>query len=629
MKKHHLNHCCHIKCSLHFCLYYIGHFSTKAFHCVIILRQNSHESQTEDESSPSAKISNLPTTQPNASEKVELTANTEEEEKHDSTEKHIAAEKGLPEEESVNRLLDANEQPDEPSDTEEERDPTTTTFDQAGRAGNEKDSSFVPDQDITQSTLEPTDLSNVDVCAQELGTAEDEARDKEETAVVVDQEIMKSDVEKKPEVKEPAGVFSYGLADVDAFAPEVVARERTMEGATAEDDAIEEDGSKKKPEEPTLLSVLSETETPEDNQQEAEDQAKTTNQKEEKHTSGEIHEQLTHVEGGLDGNVIPKVDGLVEVSFEDVPDAQQVKEFKNRLPKEEDSVEDFQTDVIITQPEEEAKDVAVLASDQNISVTQDHDENEIGGVEKEVNSEGEEMENQQEAPTMKKKVDANDTNLNDEDNEKGEGVKSTSSSHQLPSKAEAESPEYKHEGTRQIQEGEYQRNESNAPDCKENTTDTVRGDKEDIHEEGYSEVEDQEIINGGGAENHSPQVTLSNSSTAAVEAESETSEANAEHVPEENEESPRTLVESQREDTGTEKEATSKERTSEAEGLAEEGKIDSEYTEEKSDAMFDEGSVSADLPPAVHQGEERPLGPIKDTTEPEGDTSDEVKFVAF
>lgn len=357
MKKHHLNHCYYLKFSLNLSPFHIEHFSPQAFHFDVLFREKSYESQTEDKSNHSAKIYNLPTIQPNASEEVEVTEGTEEEEeKHNSTEKHIATEKRLPEEESVNRLLDTDEQPDELSDTQEERDPTT--FDQVGRAGNEKDSSFVPDQVIPQSKLEPTDLLsfrsflNVDVCAQELGTAEDDAGDKEEIAVV-DKEIKHSEVEKKTEVTEPGELFSYsGLADVDVFAPELVGTERTMEGATAEDDthAVEEDRSKPRPEETILLSVLSETEAPEGNQQE--DQAETTKEKEGIHnSSGGIHEQLTHIEGGLDGNVIPEVDLLVEVSIEDVPDAQQIKEFRNRLPEEEDSAEVFRTNMIIMQPD--------------------------------------------------------------------------------------------------------------------------------------------------------------------------------------------------------------------------------------------------------------------------------------
>ncbi|XP_044058529.1 sperm surface protein Sp17 isoform X2 [Siniperca chuatsi] len=594
---------------------------------VAISKEKSYESQTEDESSHSAEASNLSTTQPNVSEEVDLTESAEENEKHDITEKHfISAERGLSEEESVNRLPAADVQPDEVSGTEEENNPTITTFDQVDRAANEKDSSSVPDQDISQSELEPTDflsfrgVYNVDLCAQELGTAEDEGGDKLETAVV-DEEIVDSEGEEKTEVEEPVEVFPYsGLADVDVCATELGGTERTMEGATAEDDThvMEEESSKPQSEETVVQSSLSQSETPEGSPQEAEDQAEKTNKEEGTETgasSGGIHESLTNVEGGLDSNAIPKEDSLVEISFEDVPEVQQIKDVEEKLPEEEDSVEVLQTKILEMQQE-----VTAVATDQNISGTPDHNEPEMVGVGQEVNSEVEEMESQHEASDiLREKVDTNYSNLNEsDDDEKGEGVKNISSSHQPTTKADKENPEdetdQENEDNEKISEGEFHQNESNDPDVKEDeTTDAVGGDKEDKHTD-YIEVEDKEI-NDGGTENHSLEVAQSNISTAATEAETETFEASAQHLPEENEESQRTLVESQPEDTVVEKEVTSKERTSEAEELVEEGNTDLEM-QEKSDAMCGEGSIS----PIQSQGEERPLGSEKDSTEPESNS---------
>ncbi|KAK9520843.1 hypothetical protein VZT92_020703 [Zoarces viviparus] len=170
--------------------------------------------------------------------------------------------------------------------------------------------------------------------------------------------------------------------------------------------------------------------------------------------------------------------------------------------------------------------------------------------------------------------------------------------------ADDENPEDEtdqNEHNEKVREGEFHQNseeetKSNNPDDKEDeTTDTVGRDNGDIHAEGYSEVED-----------HSPQVTWSNVSTAATE--SETLEASAQLPLEENE--PEDAV-------------VEKERSSEAEDLVEEGQIDSEI-QKKSDAMCEEGSIilteSADRPAASHQGEERPLG--KDSTEPEGKSGD-------
>ncbi|XP_075956699.1 neurogranin (protein kinase C substrate, RC3) b [Anarhichas minor] len=540
-------------------------------------------------------------------------SNAEEyEEKHDMTEKHvISLEKGISEEETGNMLPAVDAQPDDVSGAEEEKDPTITTFDHVDRAANGKDSSSASDHDMPQSELEPTDLSSfraiikVDVCSQELGTAEDEEGDQQETAVV-DEEIVDSEGVKKTEHVE---AFPYsGLADVDVCATELGATERLIDGATSEDD---DDNSKPQPEETVVQSSLS----PECNQREAKYQVEKAKEEEATETEaspGGINESLAHIKGGLHINAIPKEDSLVEISFEDVPEDQQIKEVEEKQSEEEGSVEVLQNEILEMQQEE---DVTVVSTDQNKSSTQDRDEVEMKGVEKAVHSEGGEMESQHEAfHIMKEKVDTNtyDYNLtdSDDDDEKRKGVK-TSSSHQPTSEADEENPEDEtdqNEHNEKMREGEFHQNseeeaKSNNPDDKEDeTTDTVGGDNGDIHAEGYSEVED-----------HSPQVTWSNVSTAATE--SETLEASAQLPLEENEEGQRT-PESQ--DAVVEKE-----RSSEAEDLVEEGQIDSEI-QKKSDAMCEEGSIilteSADRPAASHQGEERPLG--KDSTEPEGKSGD-------
>lgn len=494
---------------------------------------------------------------------------------------------------------------------------------------NGNDSSSVPDQDIPQSKLELSDLSSsrcfsdIDVCAQELGTAyKDEVGDKVETAVV-DKEVI--DSEERTGAEGPEEDLPYSvLAGTNAFSTELVGNESAIEEATAED---VEDRSNPQPVENILLP-LSESETPEDTPQEAADQAETTKEKKEiQISSGEMHEHLTDIDGVLDSNATLKEDSLVEISFEDVPEAQQIKEFREKQPEEEDSLEDLQTNIMEVQPKEESKEVAAVASGQNISVTQDQDKYEMVGVEKEVNPEAEEMESPQEASVMKEKVDANDFSLKYEDDKKGEGGKTISASDQPTSTAGEEDPEYKIDhingNTGEISEGKSQQNDSNDPDFKDETTDMIRKDKEDTYTEGCGEVEDQEISDGG-EDNHS-KVTQSNSPTAAMEAESETLEE--QHLAEEDEESQRALAETQPEDTGVENEVTSKEKTSEAEGLGEEGETDS-VIQEKRDVTFDDGSMSpsqnADHPAADHQGEEQPLRSEKDSTEPEGSGGDKV-----
>ncbi|GLD52534.1 enolase-phosphatase E1-like protein [Lates japonicus] len=393
---------------------------------------------------------------------------------------------------------------------------------------------------------------------------------------------------------------------------------------------------KPQPEETLEQSSLSQYETPEGNQQEAEDQAEKTKEEEGTETetpSGETHESLAHIEVGLDSNVKPKEDSLVEISFDDVPEAQQITEVGEKQPEEEGSVEVLETKILEMQQEEESKEVTAVETDQNISGTQHHNEPEMEGAEKEFKSEVEEMESQHKASDIRKeKVDTNDFNLHDsDDDETGEGVRTISSSHQPTTEADKENLEdetdHMNEDSEKIREGEFCQNEdsveettSNDPDFKEDeTTDTVGGDKGDVQTEDYSEMEDEDI-NDGGAENHPSLVTQSNTSVAAMEAESETLGASAQHLPEE---SQRALVESHPEDTVEEKGVTLKE----AREVVEEGKMDSEV-QEKSDAMCEE-SISlthiADGTAADHQGEERPLGSEKDTTEPEGKSSNKGK----
>ncbi|KAL7400914.1 hypothetical protein ABVT39_019895 [Epinephelus coioides] len=592
-------------------------------------KEKSDESQTDDEHSHSAEASHVSTTQPNVSEEADLSESTGEERKHDITEEHVV-EKGPSEEESVNRLQDV--QPDDLSGTEEERDPIITELDQVDRAANGNDSSSASDRDKPQSELEPTDLSsfrgisNVDVCAQELGMAQDEGGDKKEFAVV-DEEIEDSEGEENIDNDEPVEVPPYsGLADVDVCATELGGTQVTMEEATAEDDmqVTEEDTSTPKPEEAVVRSS-SQSKTLEGNQHEAEDEAETKEEEgtETEASSGGIHESLAHIEGGFNSNALPMEDSLVEISFEDIPEAQQIEEVEEKQPEEEG----LQSTILETQLEEESEE----ATDQNISSTQDQSEPEMMGVEKEVNSELEEMQTQQEASDkMKEKVDSNDSNVNDsDDDEKHEGVKTIGSSHQPTTEADEGNPEdetdHKNEDSEKISEGEFHRSEdpekeakSNDPDIKgDETTDASGEDKKDIHTKGYSKVEDQEI-DGGGADNPSSQVFQSNISTARTEAESETLEASAQHLSGEIEESQRTLVESQLEETVVEKEVTSNE-------LVEEGQIDSD-AQEKNDAMGEEGSIGhtlrEDQLAADQQGEDGSLGPEMDSTEPENKSVD-------
>ncbi|XP_067450812.1 uro-adherence factor A isoform X2 [Thunnus thynnus] len=602
---------------------------------VTFSKEQSYESQTEDESSHSADASVLSATQPNVSEEVDLTESTVGEEKQNITEKHIiSVGEGLSQEESINRLPVADVQSDELSETEEEKDPTITALDQVDEAANEKDNSSVPDQGIPPSEFETTDLSsfggisNVEVCAQELSTAEDERGEKfhKEKTLADDTEVGEG--EEGTEVEVPVEVFPYsGLADVNVCATELGETEKTVEETTVD------------AEETLAQSSLPQSETLAGNQQEAEDQADKTMEEEGTKTeasSGETHETLACIEGSLDSNAIPKENSLVEISFEDVPEAQQITEIGEKQPVDEGSEEVLHSEMSEMRKHEESSEVAAVVTDQNISGTQDLDEPEMEGVLKEINTEREEMESQQEASNiMKEKVDANDSDLNDsdddddddDDDEKGEGVKNIISSHRPTTEAEKESPEdetnHKIEDNEKISGDESDQNEdsekqtkSNDPVIKEDETADTAG--EDT--EGHSEMKDKEI-NDGDAENDSSQVTQPNISKAEMEAESETLQPSAQHLPEENEE--RTLVESQPEDREEEKEVTSEEATSEAEEDVEEGKNESE-AQERSDAVCISPTQSADQAAADQQGEQslKPHESEEDTAEPEGQRSD-------
>ncbi|XP_071352949.1 probable serine/threonine-protein kinase kinX isoform X2 [Trachinotus anak] len=467
--------------------------------------------------------------------------------------------------------------------------------------------------------------------------AGDEEGDKQDSAVV-DNEIAASEGEENTDVKEPVEVFPYsGLADVDICATELGGTERTTEKATVENDihVVEEESLKPQSEETLVPPSLSQFVTTEGNQQETEDQAEKTKEEEGTETEasyGETHASLAHIEGGLDSNATPNEDSLVEISFEDVPEAQQITAVREKQPEEEGSVEVLQTKILEMQQEGESNYVTAMATDQNISGPQQHKEPEMEGVKKEFNSEGEEVESRHRtSDIMKEKVDTNYSNFNDsddddDDDEREEGV---SSSHQPTTEADKENPEdeidHTNEDNEKKREGVLNQNEDSEkqtksynPDFKDDErTDTVGGDKEDIHTEDYSEMENDDI-NDGGVEKLSSQVTQSNTPATAMEAESETLEASSQHLPEE---SQKALVESQPEYIVEEKEVTLKE----AEEVKEEGKTDSEV-QEKSDAMCKESisrTHSADKTAADQQEEERPLGSENGTTHPGGESSDE------
>lgn len=456
----------------------------------------------------------------------------------------------------------------------------------------------------------------MDVCALELIASEDEEVNKQGPAVA-HEELVDSGEEENTEVVEPVEVIQYsGLADVDVCAAELEGTEGTMKGATAENvTRVSEENLKHQPEDILVKSSVAQAEITENNREQAEDQPDKGNEErtETEAYSGETHESVAHSRGSLDGNVIPKEDSLVEISFEDVPEAQQISKAAEKQPEEQSSTNALQMDVLEMREKEESEDTTAIPTGHCVADTQGSHKHE---AEKGVN--------------RAKWTD--DLNLSEDDDDEKEKGEDTSSLNQHSTEAEKENQEYETnpaiENNEQLSEAIFLKSEdseketgSDDPDFKEgHMTDVVGGDIEETHKKVYSKTRDQEI-NDGGAENNSSQATQSNTSMARMGAEREVFEERAQHPPE-NEESRITLVWSQPEDTVEEKEVTSKEGEELGEGMT-----DSEI-QEKSAMMHEEEKItlphSADWAADVHQGEERLP---EDTTVQE--STDKVILILF
>ncbi|XP_034557472.1 sperm surface protein Sp17 [Notolabrus celidotus] len=602
----------------------------------MLSKEISYESQNEDEASDSAEVSNLSSLQPAVSKEAGSTENTEEEQQ----------EQEVQEENDITRLLAEDKQPIELRGAEVEAQ-TITTFDEVDSAANENDGSFLPDHDPQQYELEPIDLfrgaSGVDVCAQEL--EEPQVGDENKTTAV-SKETRDIEVEEKAEVEDQEEVFLYsGPADVDICATELGGIEKTIEGDTVKYDVHFAEAKSSEPQLETTgeETLLFESDTPKDNHSKAEAEieiAKVEEEEEEEEeeedtgdSSGGIHESLAHIEGGLGGNAAPKENSLVEISFEDVPEAQQTREDGEKQPEEADSAAVLDAAFSEMQQGENSEEVTAVETDLNVSNTESDREPEIMVIEKEVNSREEDMEMHEISDIMKEKLKKNNTHLNESDNEREDKDGKNISPLQLTLKADEEKLEdetdHKNENDELISQGkvlQYELTEtenSNDPELKNSATLGRLEREEDSTQTKDCSEEDPEIKNAG-AENLSSQVLQSNVPTPTADAESETLETSAQLLFKEIDESPRKLIESRPEDTAAEKEVSLKEGTSHTEKLEEEGKMDS-CVQERSDAVCEEGSTSytqnAERLPDDHPGEERLFGSEKDTLEPEGNSS--------
>lgn len=389
---------------------------------------------------------------------------------------------------------------------------------------------------------------------------------------------------------------------VNVYGAKPKTKDMAVEGSAATNDRQEEGDEKPQREDASLSlseSLNSENERPEHEQRQAEDQAETTKELERLRTSSkETDDRFTNI----GDSYTQKVDPSVEVSFEDLPDAEEVKDSQ---PEEQHAAEVSHAHMEMP-PAEESQEMAAVAPDQNISVTQDR-EHEMVGVELDANPEREEMKSQQEASVMKERVDTNDPHLSDDEDEGGDGDKVVSSSDRPTGTPESNNPEYElghtHESSLKRSEGESQQKEPNSEEAE--TTDVQNGDEDGLFM----------FTCQGAAENQTPQASQSNSSTGAPETETETLETNVHCLSEEDSGGQRTALKAQPEVTVLEEEP------SEPLELVEERTFDSATQEDSRTSVKD--SVTPD--PPADEGEKGHSG--KDTSGPEDSSGKKVPCV--
>lgn len=526
---------------------------------------------------------------------IEGTTEEKEEEKHDTTER-LTPKGNLSEVESVNRELDA----DEPSGAAEQDHLRILDSDNKKAIDRVVDH---PDSEFTGISLGFLD----DVaCVSPPTAAEDEGSEQER---VLDKNIVDSN--EKTEAEEQAEVFHHSECPGINVLEATFEEKDAMEGSAATSDRQQEGHEKPQHEDaslPSFESLKSEYERPEDNKRQAEDQAQTTEKLERLQTcSEETHGRFSNID---DSNA-DEVDSSVEVSFEDLSEAQETKEFEDRQPEEQDAVEVSLANMEIL-PVEESKETAAVSPDQKVSVTQDR-EHEMAGVEMEANLEGKKMKSQREASVMKERVDTSDPNLSDEEDEMGEDNKVVGSLDQPTGTPESDKPEYENGRTSslKISEGESQQKDPNSEEAE--TTDVQNGDEEHVSKEGYYK---------GGAENQSPQASQSNSSTGAPETETETSETSVHHLSEEDNGGQGTALKAEAEVTVLEEDPAEPLDVVEERTYASETQEDSRTSVEDSQTSVKD-SVNPD--PPADEGEKGHSG--KDAICPEDGSGEKVTCV--
>lgn len=367
---------------------------------------------------------------------------------------------------------DADEQPAEVRDKQDEQDSTTTAFDQVGSAANGNYVHSVLDQNKLLLPSESSDLisdgvlTEVNLRSEQLSTAGDEASAHTQTEDTSDKE--------KNEATQPPQISINPVQTTTQFAANPVELQVTDAGDTP----IVEDETKAQSE--SLSPPTAECETQGGHRQEAEDRVVTTKENREAQISSEGGNE--RLEAAFESNVKPKEDSLVEVSFDDVPEAQQIKEFREKQLEEQTS----HTDISEVQAEEKPDQVAAS-------------EYRMVGVEKDVCSDG--QRNQNEAPVMTESSAGNDCNSSDVDEIVGEGVASLRSSPQPCDEANAEEPgkditQLKIDNI--VSEVDFEQEEHHTTNTE--GAETLANGKDTIHEEhnqeiGGSEESNQQIVN--------------------------------------------------------------------------------------------------------------------------------------
>lgn len=487
-------------------------------------RGKSNKSKTWEESSHSREVSGFSTIQQEASEGSDLTGGTTEEQEKDNITERLTPKDKLFEGESVNSELNTSGSLEQDHlkiwDSDKEKAINCVDVDH-------------PDSEFSEISLGV--LGDV-ACVSPPTAAEDDTTEEG----VLDKNIIDSN--ERTAAEEQAEVFPH--SPVNVFEANFEGKDSAIEGSAATGDRQEEEDKKTQYKDTSLPfseSLKSEYERPERNQRQPEDQAETTEELERLQTcSEEAHDRFSHIEDSK----THKADLRVEVSFEDLPEAQEIKEFEDRQAEGQDAVEVLQTNIEMP-PVKESQEIVAAAPDQNVSVTQDH-EHEMVGVEMEANSEGKEKKSQQEASVMKDRVDTNDPNLTDE-NEMGQGDEVVSSLDQPTGTPDSDKPEYDnghtHERSLKISEGECQQEDPNSEEAK--TTDGGNEDEEHVSEKGRCK---------GGAENQSLQASQSNSSTRAAETATETLETSVPHLSEDDDGGQGTAIKAEPEVTVLEEE---------------------------------------------------------------------------